>query len=85
MKEQNEPNAQTIENATPDEVRQGDHITWEETDTRKGVTRTVRREGIAHHRDSFGAWWTEDRGLITNSEGIALTLRRTVTSEESAL
>ena len=52
---------------------------------RKGVTRTVRREGIAHHRDSFGAWWTEDRGLITNSEGIALTLRRTVTSEESAL
>ena len=76
MKEQNEPNAQTIENATPDEVRQGDHITWEETDTRKGVTRTVRREGIAHHRDSFGEWWTEGRGLITNCEGITLTIRR---------
>ena len=77
MKEQNEPNAQTIENATPDEVRQGDHITWEETDTRKGVTRTVRREGIAYRRDSFGAWWTEDRGLITNGEGDTLTIRRT--------
>ena len=76
MKEQNEPNAQTIENATPDEVRQGDHITWEETDTRKGVTRTVRREGIAHHRDSFGEWWTEGRGLITNCEGDTLTIRR---------
>jgi len=48
---------------------------------RKGVTRTVRREGIAHHRDSFGAWWTEDRGLITNGEGIALTLRRPVPVE----
>ena len=79
------PNVKTIENATRDDVRPGDHIVWEQTEVRKGVTRTVRREGIAHHRDSFGAWWTEDRGLITNSEGIALTLRRTVTSEESAL
>lgn len=72
---------QVIENAARDDVRAGDHITWEQTEVRKGVTRTVRREGIAHHRDSFGAWWTEDRGLITNGEGIALTLRRPVPVE----
>ena len=78
MNENTNPDVKTIENATGDDVRPGDHITWEQTEVRKGVTRTVRREGIAHHRDSFGAWWTEDHGLITNGEGIALTLRRPV-------
>lgn len=81
MNENTKTGVQVIENATRKDVRPGDHITWEQTEVRKGVTRTVRREGIAHHRDSFGAWWTEDRGLITNGEGIALTLRRPVPVE----
>ena len=47
MNENTNPDVKTIENATGDDVRPGDHITWEQTEVRKGVTRTVRREGIA--------------------------------------
>ena len=80
MKEQNEPNAQTIENATPDEVRQGDHITWERTDERGGLIYLERRGGTAHFRDEGGDWRTKDGQWITHGEGegITLTIRRPV-------
>ena len=72
---------QVIENATRDDVRPGDHIVWEHTETFRGVTRTVRREGIAHHREQLlDDWVTGDDGLITDGEGedITLTIRRAI-------
>lgn len=74
------PRVQIIENVTRDDVRPGDHMVWEHTETFHGVTRTVRREGIAHHRDELGDWQTGDDGLITDGEdeGITLTIRRPV-------
>lgn len=80
----NDQNMQIIENATRDDVRPGDHIVWEHTETFRGVTRTVRREGIAHHREQLlDDWVTGDDGLITDGEGedITLTIRRPITKE----
>ena len=73
-------NIHIIENATRDDVRPGDHVTWENTGAREGVTTFERREGIAHHRDSDGDWCTEEDRYITYSEGDgrAITIRRTV-------
>ncbi len=79
-----DPNVQIIENARPEDVRPGDHIVWEHTETFRGVTRTVRREGIAHHREQLlDDWVTGDDGLITDGEGedITLTIRRPITKE----
>ena len=80
-----EPNMQIIENASLDDVCPGDHVTWEEDRVYHGVTAFERHEGIAHHRDSSGDWCTEEGAWITCGEGTTLTIRRTVTSEESAL
>ncbi|MCV7529062.1 hypothetical protein M3D01_004125 [Micrococcus luteus] len=80
MSEPNDANAQVIENATRDDVRPGDHVTWEYTGAREGVTTFERREGIAHHRDSDGDWCAEGGRYITYSEGYGrtITIRRTV-------
>ena len=69
-----------IENATRDDVRPGDHLTWERVTTAFGATYTTRREGIAHHRDARGNWSTEDGQRITAGMGghITLTIRRPV-------
>jgi len=73
---------ETIENASLDDVLPGDHITWEVTETIRGLTSTARREGIAHHRDAFNNWRTKDGDCITlaegESEGVTITIRRTV-------
>ena len=75
-----EPRVQTIENAARADVRLDDHVTWEVTETLAGVTRTTRREGIAHHRDAFGNWCTKHGGDITIDEGedVTITIRRPV-------
>ena len=75
-----EPRVQTIENAALDDVRPGDHLTWDLTWTHREVTLTNRREGIACHRDEFGDWWAKDGGCITvdGQAGATLTIRRAV-------
>lgn len=80
MNEKNDPNVQVIENARLDDVRPGDHITWEDPWERHGVTRTVRREGIAAHQSPTGDWYTADGMNITSGEGegITITIRRPV-------
>lgn len=87
MNEQSNPTVKIIENASLDDVRPGDHITWDLTWTHRDVTLTNRREGIACHRDEFGDWWGKDGGCITvdGQAGATLTIRRTVASKESAL
>ena len=80
----NKQNVQIIENARMDDVRPGDHITWERAETERGVTRTVRREGIAHHREQLlDDWVTGDDGLITDGEdaAVTITIRRPITKE----
>ena len=73
-----EPNMQIIENASSKDVRPGDHIIWEDTWERHGVTRTVRREGIAAHQSPTGDWYTADGMNVTSGEGegITITIRR---------
>ena len=80
MDEKNETAVQVIENATRADVRPGDHITWEQTEVRDGLTITTRREGIAHHRDSSDDWCTAESGWLTDGEGpgITITIRRPV-------
>lgn len=82
MSEPNNSNVQVIENATRDDGRPGDHLTWEEVTTKGGVTRAVRHEGIAHHRDGDGDWCTEDGTWITlggsGQGGVTITIRRTI-------
>ena len=75
-----EPNVQIITNAALDDVRPGDHLTWDLTWTHRYVTLTNRREGIAFHRDEFGDWWAKDGGCITvdGQAGATLTIRRPV-------
>lgn len=75
-----DPRVQIIENATPDEGRAGDHLIRESIRTEDGVTLTVRREGVAHHRDRFGNWRTVELGWLTDGqgEGTTLTIRRPV-------
>ena len=81
-----DPNIHIIENATLDDVLPGDHITWEVTETIRGLTSASRREGIAHHRDVSGDWCTEEDRWITDGEGegITLTIRRAVQDGEDA-
>lgn len=82
-----DPNVKTIENASLRDVRPGDHIIWEDTWECRGVTRTVRREGIAAYQSPTGDWYTADGMNITSGEGegTTLTIRRTVANKESAL
>ena len=75
------PRVQIIENASSDDIRPGDHITWERTEVILGRTDTIRREGIAHDRNSISSdWWTKEGGWLTDGkgEGITLTIRRTI-------
>ena len=76
--ESEDPTVQTIENATRDDVRPGDHITWTRVKEIDGGTITERREGIAYHLDSEGDWWAQDGALLTDGwgGGITLTIRR---------
>ena len=71
-------NTKIIENATRDDIQTGDHVTWEYTGERDGVTTFERREGIAHHRNRNGDWCTEEGRYITYSEGYGrtITIRR---------
>ena len=72
-----EPNVQIIENATRDDVRPGDHITWMHVEEIDSVATKHHREGIAHHRDRDGDWRAKDEACITIGEGTTLTIRRT--------
>ncbi|MCV7688155.1 hypothetical protein M3C66_009980 [Micrococcus luteus] len=87
MSEPNDSNVQVIENATRDDVRPGDHVTWEETRTVDGVTIVVRREGIAHRRYNAGDWCTDGDRIITMGEGedVTITIRRPVQELPTAL
>ena len=80
MNEKNDPNVQVIENATRDDVRPGDHLILETPRLWRDVTITTRREGIAHHRDGDGDWWTEDGVWLTDfsDDSGDLTIRRPV-------
>ena len=78
MDKKNDQNVQIIENARLKDVRPGDHVIWEESDTERGVTSIIHREGVAHDRDSQGDWCTEEGLYITAGEGedVTLTIRR---------
>lgn len=80
MSENTETRTETIENATLDDVRPGDRLTWARTKVLGGVTSTESHEGIAHHHDGDGDWLTKDRVWITDAArtGFTLTIRRTV-------
>ena len=70
---------QVIENAARDDVRPGDHIIWERVRGRIGAaTMLERREGIAHHRDKDGDWYTENDVWLAGLEDavVTLTIRR---------
>ena len=76
-----DPNIHIIENATRDDVRPGDHVTWTRVWERDGVAVKIIYEGIAHHRaDDDNDWWTKGGMYITNGEdeGVTITIRRTV-------
>ena len=85
MNEKNDQNAQIIENARMDDVRPGDHITWERVRSRMGAaTMLERREGIADHRDKDGDWYTEDDVWLAGLEdaAVTITIRRPVADGE---
>lgn len=72
-------NVKVIENATRDDVRPGDYVTWEHTSAREGVITFERREGVANHKDGDGDWCAQEGRYITYGEGDgrAITIRRT--------
>lgn len=80
MSEPNGSNVQVIENATRDDVQEGDHIAWESTWECAGITFLERHEGIAHHRDKEGDWCAEGGMWITGGEGpgTTITIYRTI-------
>lgn len=77
MNTHTDTNVKIIENATRDDVRPGDHITWMCVEEIDSVTTKHHREGIAHHRDRDGDWRAKDEACITIGEGTTLTIRRT--------
>ena len=77
MDELNTLTVETIENATRDDVRPGDHITWERVTTIDGATITARYEGTARYRDEGGDWWTSEGMYLTTADTATLTIRRT--------
>ena len=86
MNENTTTTVQVIENASRDDVRPGDHITWERTWVRHGVSRFTCHEGIAHYRDRFGNWQAAEGGWLTDGEGpgTTLTIRRTIPVESGS-
>ena len=83
MNTHTDTNVKIIENATRADVRPGDHVTWERAQRPDGATIYERREGIAHHRDSFGDWCTEGGARLASlsGTGITITIRRPITKE----
>lgn len=77
---------QVIENATEDDVRPGDHVTWENTWEERGSSVTVRREGIAAHRGTYGDWYTQKGAWVAGLDGAnaTLTIRRTLPAQEAS-
>ena len=73
-----EPNLKIIKNATRADVRSGDHLTWKWVQEIDGVTVKSSHEGIAHHQDECGDWWTEGGMWLTSVGAGALTIRRAV-------
>lgn len=73
-------NIHIIEDASRDDVRPGDHITWTRVWERDGVAVKIIYEGIAHHRGDDDDWWTKGGMYITNGEdeGVTLTIRRPI-------
>ena len=71
-----EPNMQIIENASSKDVRSGDHLTWKWVQEIDGVTVKSSHEGIAHHQDEYGIWWTEGGMWLTSGDAGTLTIRR---------
>lgn len=71
-------NVKIIENASLDDVRPGDHLTWKWVQEIDGVTVKSSHEGIAHHQDECGDWWTEGGMWLTSVGAGTLTIRRTV-------
>ena len=83
MNEQtNDPNVKIIENATRDDVRPGDHIIWKWVQEIDGVTIKSSHEGIAHHQEGDGNWWTEGGMWLTAGGGVTITIRRPVADDE---
>lgn len=80
MSENTETRTETIESASVDDVRPGDHLTRARVWETCGATVTDRREGIAHHRNDEGDWCTKEGMWLTNSEGkdTTLTIHRPV-------
>lgn len=83
MSKKNETSVQEFAAATHGAIWSGDHVVWTETGVIDGVTVTIRREGIAHHRDSDGDWRTAEGGRIADGEGesTTITIRRPITKE----
>ena len=77
----NDQNMQVIENATRNDVRSGDHLTWKWVQEIDGVTVRSSHEGIAHHQDEYGDWWTEGGMWLTSVGAGTLTIRRPITKE----
>ena len=77
----NDPNVKIIENATRDDVRPGDHIIWKWVQEIDGVTIKSSHEGIAHHQEGDGNWWTEGGMWLTSVGAGTLTIRRPITKE----
>ena len=75
-----ENSVKIIESASLDDVRASDHVAWTEVQKVHGVTVTVRREGIAHHRDNDGDWCTQEGLWIAGGYGedTTLAIRRTI-------
>ena len=80
MNTHHEPNVKIIENASPKDVRPGDHITWERVEEFGGATIYERREGIAYSGPPSGKWFTEAGVCLTDvaGEDFTVTIRRTV-------
>lgn len=81
MNENTKTDVQVIENAGPDDVQAGDYVIWERIRRRIGVaTMLERREGIAHHRDDYGDWYTENHAWLAGLDGndATITIRRPV-------
>ena len=78
MNENTNPDVQTIENASLDDVRPGDHLAWEHVWKRSGVTVYERREGVADHRDREGDWCAKGGAWLAGlADGdTTLTIRR---------
>lgn len=75
-----DPNIHIIENASLDDIRVGDYITWTRVWERDGVAVKIIYEGIAHHRGDDDDWWTKGGMYITNGEdeGVTITIHRPI-------